>query len=177
MIIKSIKQKIKKYFFVNPTEKLRVRHIERIVKVPLPSVIRYVKELKKEGVLKESEISGVKFYSADRSSKEFLVEKSLFNLKSIFDSKLINYLIEEYNNPLIILFGSYSKGEDIEKSDIDLYIETTNNKKLLLNKFVITLNRKIHIFSFKSIDKVPNKDLSNNIINGIVLNGFLEVFK
>jgi len=90
---------------------------------------------------------------------------------------LINYLIEEYNNPLIILFGSYSKGEDIEKSDIDLYIETTNNKKLRLNKFENTLNRKIHIFSFKSIDKVPNKDLSNNIINGIVLNGFLEVFK
>ena len=29
---------------------------------------------------------------------------------------------------------------------------------------------------FASLKDVPNKELANNIINGIVLNGFLEVF-
>ena len=47
---KNIKERIKEYFLNNPTEKLRVRQIERKVKVPLPSAIRYTKELVKEGV-------------------------------------------------------------------------------------------------------------------------------
>ena len=174
---KDIKQKIKNYFFENPTKKLRVRHIERVVKVPLPSAIRYVKELKKEGILRESEVSEVKFYSADRSSTNFLIEKRLFNVKSIYDSGLIDYIIEEDNNPLVILFGSYSKGEDVENSDIDIYIENIKNKRLKLNKFENVLNRKIQVFCFKSMKNIPNKDLSNNIVNGVVLNGYLEVFK
>jgi len=44
---KDIKQIIKEYFFVNPTTKLRVREIERTLKLSLPSVIRYCKELEK----------------------------------------------------------------------------------------------------------------------------------
>ena len=174
---KDIKQKIKNYFFENPTKKLRVRHIERIVNVPLPSAIKYVKELKKEEILKESEISGVKFYSADRNSTNFLIEKRLFNVKSIHDSGLIEQIIKQDKNPLIILFGSYSLGEDLEESDIDLYIEGNGKGGLKLDKFEKILNRKIQIFTFKSIKNIQNKDLANNIINGIVLNGYLEVFK
>ena len=46
-----------------------------------------------------------------------------------------------------------------------------------LNKFENILNRKIQIFNYKNINEIKNKELSNNIINGIILNGFLEVFK
>ena len=174
---KDIKRKIKEYFFVNPTEKLRVRQIERVVKVPLPSVIRYSKELEKEGILKSSEISGVKFYSADRSSKRFLLEKKLFNIKFLFDSNLLDYLIEEYSNATIILFGSCVKGEDIESSDIDIYVETPSKKKVNLEKFEKILKRKVQLFVYSNIKKIPNPMLANNVVNGINLNGFLEVFK
>lgn len=177
MKTKDIKSRIREYFFVHPTEKLRIRQIERAVKVPLPSVIRYVKELSKEGILQDSEISKVRFYSADRSSKKFLLEKTLFNIKSIYLSELLNYLIEEYSNPTIILFGSYSRGEDIESSDIDIYIETPSKKKVNFGKFEKILNRKIQFFIYSNIKAVPNPMLSNNILNGVKLNGFLEVFK
>ena len=69
----NIKEKIKKHFFMNPTKKMRVRQIEREIKLPLPSVIRYCKELEKEGILKKETISGVSTYSADRTSKKFLM--------------------------------------------------------------------------------------------------------
>ena len=127
--------------------------------------------------MKESEVSDVKFYSADRSSINFLIEKRLFNVKSIYDSGLIEQIIKENKSPLVILFGSYSKGEDIEKSDIDLYIEGYGKGGLKLGKFEGILNRKMQIFTFRSIKNINNKDLANNIINGIVLNGYLEVFK
>ena len=34
---KNIKEVIKEYYFVNPNSKLRVREIERVLKLPLPS--------------------------------------------------------------------------------------------------------------------------------------------
>ena len=176
MKIKSIKIKIKEYFLLNPTIRLRVRQIEREVKVPLPSVIRYAKELEQGKILKVTIIAGIKLYSTDRSSKTYLIEKRLFNLQSLYFSGLIDFLIEKYSNPTIIVFGSYSIGEDIEKSDIDIYIETPKKEiEKNLNSFEKKLQRNIQVFQHKNINQIKNKALINNIINGIVLNGFLEV--
>ena len=172
----NIKEKIKEHFFMNPTKKMRVRQIERELKLPLPSVIRYCKELEKEEILKKETTSEVSTYSADRASKKFLISKRLFNLKSIFESGLPDYMIKEHSNPVIVLFGSYSKGEDTEESDIDLYVETQKKHEFKLQKFEKTLNRKIQVFNYKTIKDLPNPHLRNNIINGITINNFLEAF-
>ncbi|MCK4588945.1 MAG: nucleotidyltransferase domain-containing protein [Nanoarchaeota archaeon] len=177
MKIKSIKQSIKEYFFLNPTAKLRVRGIERELKLPLPSVIRYCKELMKEGILTTIKTGNVVFYTADKTNEKFLLEKKLYNIKKIYESGLINYLKEELINPPMVLFGSFAKGEDIEESDIDLYIETSSKKELKLEKIEKFLKRRIQIFRKESIKKIENPHLANNIINGIVLNNHLEVFK
>ena len=161
---------------MNPTKKMRVRQIEREVKLPLPSVIRYCKELEKEEILKKETISGVSTYSADRTSKKFLIAKRLFNIKSIFESGLADYMIKEYFNPVIVLFGSYSKGEDTEESDIDLYVETQKKREFKLQKFEKILNRRLQIFNYRNVKDISNHHLSNNIINGITLNNFLEAF-
>ncbi len=174
---KNIKQTIKEYFFVNPTAKLRVRQIEKTLKLPLPSVIKYCKELKQERILKIIKTSGVVFYTADRSSEDFVLEKKLYNIKQLYACGLLNYLKEELHNPQLIVFGSFSKGEDTEISDIDLYIETLSKKKVDFKKFEKELKRKIQVFRFANIKKVKNPNLANNILNGIILNGFVEVFK
>jgi predicted nucleotidyltransferase len=173
----NIKQKIREYYFINPTSKLRVREIEKLLKLPLPSIIRYCKELKEEKILTTIKIGNVVFYTGDRASNNFLLEKKLFNIRSVYSSGLIEFLKSELSNPVVILFGSYSKGEDIENSDIDLYIETLSKKEINLEKFEKILNRKIQIFRHKKISEIKNINLSNNIINGIILNSYIEVFK
>jgi len=170
----NIKEKIKEFFFMNPTAKLRVRQMERELKLPLPSVIRYCRELEKEGILRKESVSGVSAYSAYRSSRKFLIEKRLFNIRMIFESGLKDYIAEEYFNPVIVLFGSYSKGEDIEGSDIDLYVETPKKQDFKLERFEKILKRNIQIFNYKGIKDVQNPHLANNIINGITINNFLE---
>ncbi len=175
MIRKSIIERIKEYFMLNPTAKLRVRQIEREAKAALPSAIKSAQELEKQGMLKSTIISGVKFYSADRTSKHFMIEKKLFNIKQLYASGLIDHIAQEYGNPTISAFGSYARGEDVEDSDIDLYIETPK-KDINLEKFESKLKRKIQVFSYKKISNVENKELANNILNGITLNGFVEVF-
>jgi predicted nucleotidyltransferase len=176
MISKDIKERIKNHFFINPSDKLRVREIERKLKLSLPSVIRYCKELKKEGLLSTIEIGNVKFYTASKTNTFFL-EKRLYNIKQIYLSGLIGYLKKELNNPTIVLFGSFAKGEDTEDSDIDLYIESPSRKQLDLSKFEKKLERDIQIFDHGNIREIKNVHLANNIINGITLNKYIEVFK
>jgi len=173
---KDIKNTIKGYFFIHPTAKLRVREIERTLKLPLPSVIRYCKELEQENILSINKTGNVSFYTASRSEK-YLLEKKLFNIQQIYESELINYLKIELSNPAIVLFGSYAKGEDTEESDIDLYIETSSKKKISLEKFEKLLKRKLQMFLHKNLKEIKNPHLANNIINGITLNNYVEVFK
>lgn len=173
---KDIKQSIKEYFFINPGTSQRVREIERILKLPLPSVIRYCKELEREGILTIIRTGSVSFYTASRNEK-YLLEKKLFNIKSLYNCGIIEYLKRELSNPPIVLFGSYLKGEDMEDSDIDLYIETPSKKQINFDKFKKILKREIQIFQHKSLKEISNPHLANNIINGITINSYIEVFK
>lgn len=173
----NIKGSIKSYFFTYPLAKLRVRQIEKTLKLPLPSVIKYCKELESEGILQTVRMGNVIFYTANRGDENFLLEKRLFNIKKIYDSGLIDHIKLELSNPTIILFGSYAKGEDTDESDIDLYVETLSKKEMSLEKFEGSLKRKIQLFRHKNIRDMSNMHLANNIVNGIILNGFVEVFK
>ncbi|MCD6464256.1 nucleotidyltransferase domain-containing protein [Candidatus Woesearchaeota archaeon] len=75
---------------------------------------------------------------------------------------------------MIVLFGSCARGEDIETSDIDLFVQA-KEKALSLTKYENLLNRKISLFFKQNFLKLSN-ELKNNIINGIVLKGYLKVF-
>lgn len=174
MKTKDIKSKIKEFFMKNPSKKLRVRQIERELGLPLPSVIRYTKELESEKILRSQKIANIIVYTVN-NSKEFFIEKKLFNLRQIYDSGIIDFLKKEYSNPVIVLFGSYLMGEDNEESDIDLYIETKTKKEFNFKKFERFLGRKIQVFNFKNLKEI-NSELANSIINGLVLNNQLEVF-
>ena len=171
---KDIKRTIREHFLIHPTSKLRVREIERTLHIPLPSVIRYCKELEEEGILSTAVTGSVRFYTASRN-ETYRLEKKFFNIKRLYASGLIECLKQELSNPAIIVFGSYAKGEDIENSDIDLYIETSAKKQIGLAKFKKMLQRDIQVFSYRTLKDVqPN--LANNIVNGVILNGFIEVF-
>ena len=177
MIRKNIKEKIMEYFFIYPTARLRVREIERILELPVPSVIRYCKELEEDGILNKVKTGSVSFYTSDRTNEKFLREKRSFNIRQLSEKGILQHLKIEFHNPIIVIFGSYSKGEDVENSDIDIYVETPSKKEIDLAKFEKALKRKVHLFKYKSLSEIKNPNLSNNIINGIVLNGFVEVFK
>ncbi len=173
---KNIKKIIENHFYLNPSLKMRVREIERKLKIPLPSTIRYCKELKNEEILEKEKIGNVDFYISNKGNEKYLLKKKFYNLEQLYSVGLVEYIKRKLSNPGIIVFGSYSKGEDIESSDIDLYLETPSLKKINLEKFENILKRKIQLFRYRNLKKIKNENLTNNIINGFVLNGFIEVF-
>ncbi|MBN1897117.1 MAG: nucleotidyltransferase domain-containing protein [Candidatus Aenigmarchaeota archaeon] len=103
-------------------------------------------------------------------------------MKVIYESGIVEYLYDKYDNPkAIILFGSFRWGQDGKDSDVDIAIEVADDigydkhKIPALQEFEHGLSRniQIHIFNRKNVDI----NVFNNIANGIVLYGFLEVNK
>lgn len=168
--------------FKEPEREFHIREISKIFKKSPTTISKYLFQYKKEGLLKAVNKLNHLLYRADTSSSLFKQAKLNYNIRILYESGLIDYLIEEFNNPeSIIIFGSFAKAEDILSSDIDILIISPVKKELNLEKFEGKLGRKIQLFIHSSGDiekmKKENKELLNNFINGIKIYGFWEVFK
>ncbi|MBU2496753.1 MAG: ArsR family transcriptional regulator [Nanoarchaeota archaeon] len=173
---------ILKYFIEEPEKEYHIREIAKITKKSPSTISKYLEKFEKEGLL----ISRKKFnHLLYKSNTENLLFKNIklsYNLKKLNESGLIDFLVDNFNNPeAIILFGSFSKAENFQGSDIDILIITPKKKEIDLSTFEKNLNHKIQLFlhSNKEINKIKtkNKELLNSFINGIVLYGFWELFK
>ena len=122
----------------------------------------------------ETEKTKVFEYVRASRNREFIIAKKYYNLKTICETGLVRFLRDKYEEPeAIILFGSYSKGEDISKSDIDIAIITKKSLDLDLSKYEKKLKRKISIHEIQI--KKAEKEFLNELANGIVLYGYLKV--
>lgn len=163
------KDRILDFLFDFPTKKFNLREISRILKISPPAVSNAIKSLAKEKLI-EIERKFALEITANRTDK-FTQNKRVHNLKSIYSSGLYDYLKDNFSLSTIILFGSYSKGEDIERSDIDIAI-LAKEKSLKLEEFEKKLNREINV-EFLDLKKA-SKELKDIIINGIRLQGYIE---
>ena len=172
-------QRTAEIFFVYPTKYHYLIDISRKIGLAHTSVKENLDKLVKLGLVTESaeKKGGRKFplYKANIDNKLFRKHKAIYNLLSILESNLVESIEEKLMPKSIVLFGSYARGEDTEGSDIDLFVEC-KKEQLIIDKFEKKLNRKIELH-FNENFKVYPKELKNNIINGIVLSGFLEGYE
>lgn len=136
-----------------------------------PTASKLLKEFEKEDLLKSKLDKGYLLFRANRENK-ILKDFSRIYWKIKLE-KLVEKINEIYQVPTIILFGSLSKLEAKEDSDIDLAIISKISKDSNIEKLEKVYSRKIQLFNFKSFDKI-NKELKNNIINGYILQGELS---
>lgn len=170
--------KVAGIFFDEPTKAHYLAEISNKVGLAHTSIKKHLLQLEKLSIIKESlEKKGKRnfpVYKADLESERYKKYKKINNIIQIEESGLIDFLKERLMPKSIVLFGSYSRGEDIEDSDIDLFIEC-EKEEIDVGKFEKQLNKKIELH-FKEDFKKYAKELKNNIVNGIVLYGYLEVF-
>ena len=179
MLQKSSIDRTSEVFFVSPTGSHYLRDISRKAGKAHTSVKKSLLKLIKAGVIEEKVVrrGSRRFpvYAARRDAKVFRREKMIYNITSILESGLVEYLEEKLTPKTIVLFGSYRRGEDIEGSDIDLFVEC-KEESVNLAKFEDRLGRKIELH-FNNDFATYSKELRNNMINGIVLSGFLEGYR
>lgn len=155
---------------------LNQRGLARMLKVSPTAVAKSIGFLEKEGLIKSEKSKTMNYISIEfnRDNKRAIEFKRVENLKLIYESGLVDYLEDKFPGTTIILFGSYSLGEDIETSDIDIAIIGSKQKQLDLTKFVISLERNIRVQYYANLNKITI-NLKSNILNGITLSGVIEL--
>lgn len=180
--IDSSKQRVMEILFRYPDKEFSLSELAKLAKVAKANINPILMELKKLEFIEITTLGNVWRIKVKMMNNLYIRSKIVYNINYVYNSGLVDYLIEYYKNPrAIVLFGSFRKGEDISSSDIDIAIESNEVKDyqikdlIELSEFEKLSGKKIqiHLFNREKIDK----HLFNNIANGIVLWGFLEVKK
>ena len=175
MLTKDNNLRVMKLFFESPEKKFHIREIARLTGLSAAGTIKILARLKDEELIDLQKEKMVSNASAKRGEK-FILMKRCFNMMSLHDSGLIGYLRDEYEEPeSITLFGSYSKGEDMPSSDIDIAIATKSEKNTDMKPFEEKLKRKINIYEIDISE--CEKGFLNSLANGTVIYGHLRVLE
>jgi predicted nucleotidyltransferase len=174
MLQKYSRYRILQEFFDFPRKSFQMREISRRVKLAQPSVVNHLKVLQKDGLIVKVEGGIYPAFKANRENEDFKLLKEQNLVWRIHRCKLISLLDEKLKPNCIVLFGSASRGEDTETSDIDIFVQA-EEEELGLERYEKMLNRKLKLFFEPKLGTL-SKELLNNITNGEVLYGYLKIF-
>lgn len=118
-------------FIKNPYERYYLREASRILKISPMTVKRALDLLVKDRMLLREEFKNQILYRANMESAAFKHLKVAYNLAWLEKRDIVDYLKENLAGlSSLILYGSFAKGENDEKSDIDLLaISSSGTKK------------------------------------------------
>lgn len=178
-----LQQEILRYLFVKAGASFNARGLARPLERTQAGIIKALPKLAKEDLvkIKKDKNSGRWSIELNRDNSKAIALKRAENLKMIYESGLVDFLEEKFPGTTIILFGSYSRGDDVwtneteeHKSDIDIAVIGTKEKETALTKFDKLLERTI-IINFYSSFKEIHKHLKDNILNGVLLAGSVDL--
>jgi len=168
-----LQQEILRLLFVKAGTQLNQRQIANLIGVSQPAVVKAMVGL---DMTKVSQDKQTKRWSIelDRENRRAMQLKRADNLRQIYESDLADCLEREFAGATVILFGSYSRGEDTVSSDIDIAVIGRKEKRYDFAQFEKALERRININFYDSFAGV-HKSLRENLFNGIVIAGGVEI--
>lgn len=155
-------------------EKLSQREIAKLLHVSPMAVSKSMRTLEESEFIKLEKTKNINFISFNRDNHRAIELKRVENLKNIYLSGLSIFLKQQLAGGTIILFGSYSLGEDTHTSDIDIAVIERKDKLLDLGKYEQIIHRKINLNFYHTWKNIPHH-LKNNILNGILLHGSIQL--
>lgn len=171
--------KVLRVFFddPNPKEGFTIRWISTEIGLAPTSVKLHLDELTKEKgwgypLAMRSKGRSYPTYWANQASELFRFYKRMDIIFRLEESGILEKIMEEHGPKAIVLFGSASRGEDVKGSDIDLFLHDVKGEPEIQDFEHLKRNIQYHLHPFNKIEK----ELRNNIINGIRLRGYLKVF-
>jgi predicted nucleotidyltransferase len=155
-------------FFKEPTTVHFIREIGKNIELSQTSVRNHIKKLLKMGLIKEKPSKPFDGFVANRENEDFIFYKRVYNLYSIKD--LSKFISTKYYPKVMVLYGSYSVGEDVESSDIDIFVLSKAKQEIKYTEFENTLMRKIHVIIVDDMKKI-DIGVQKRIHDGTVLYG------
>ncbi len=172
----NLQQEILRFLFAKSGRSLNQRQISRYLEVSQPAVMKALPELEKQEMIKIEQDKESKRWAIqlNRDNLRVMQLKRIDNLRVIYESGLANFLEKEFAGGTILLFGSYSRGDDTSSSDIDIAVIGRKEKTINLGKFEEIFEKEIRINFYPSFKEI-HKNLKENLFNGVVLAGGIEL--
>ena len=157
-------------------ETINQRALARVLRVSPTAIGKSLPFLEKDEFIKieKSPTMNLKLIQLNRDNPKAMVHKKIENLSLLYETNVIDYLEEKFPGTTIVLFGSYSRGDDTIRSDIDIAIIGTKEKEIHLEKYEKLLERVINLQFYPSFKEI-HKHLRENMYNGMVLVGGVEL--
>lgn len=160
-------------FYNHPAKRWHFEHLVQESGLSRAQTNYWLGKSLKEGLVRRVKPKGrMPYYLANYDSPHYQNSKRLYGLQKLHESGLLDYLSSLEKAEVVVLFGSFSRWDWYDKSDIDLFIYGDVDQ-VSLGRFMQKLKRDIQIFSGKS-----SKDLSHlgssllrNIIKGVAIKG------
>jgi len=171
-----LQQEILRYLFVKAGESFNARGLAKSLGRTQAGVAKALPKLERSGLvsIKKDAVSGRWSIEINRNNHKAIQLKRADNLKLIYESGFADMLEKDFAGGTVILFGSYSKGEDTINSDIDIAVIGRKEKNIELRAFEGIFNREININFYPSFKDI-HKRLRENIFNGIAIAGGIEL--
>ncbi len=171
-----LQQGILRFLFASAGESFNARSLAVSIGVSQPAVSKALPLLEKQGfvVITKDKKSGRFSIELNRENPIAIGMKRAENMRQIYESGLFEFLRETFPGCAIIVFGSFAKGEDTAKSDIDVAVVGTKGKDVDTAVLEKKLSKEVRINFYQSF-KEMNPELRNNILGGILLSGWIEL--
>lgn len=169
-------QEILRFLCIKAGKDFNARGLARPLNRTQAGIIKALPELEKARLVKahQDKESGRWSIELNRDNRKTINLKRVENLRMIYDSGIVDFLEDNFPGSTIILFGSYSSGEDMLGSDIDIAIIGAKEKSIKLTDFDKKLERTVFLHFYDSLQKL-DKNLRSNILRGITLIGVGEI--
>ena len=147
--------------------KSHLREIARSLDQSHSTILRKINELIKENILdfKQEGKNKVFFIKNNLKAKNYIYSAEIYKLSKLLKkypelSIILEDIKKNTKKEIVILFGSYAKGNPKPSSDMDIYIETKNRN---IKKDIEIINTKINV-------KLGRFDISSLLIKEIIKN-------
>src|SRR3989344_16212 len=154
--------------FRKPTTERTIRQIAKEVNLSPATAAKCVKALEQKNIIKARKIAKSHLITGNIDSDTYKFYKKIANMISLEE---LNIRIKQQNPQAVVLYGSYRRGEDMEKSDVDIAI-IGEKFDIDLQKIEEKIGRNIHLLFFDSFKEIPPQ-LKKNLYNGVKLQGVL----
>lgn len=148
-------------------ERAHLRKIARSIGESHSTVLRKINELARENVIdyKQEGKNKVFYIKNNLKAKNYVYSAEIYKLNKLLKrypelSVMFEEIKKNFKKGMVILFGSYAKGNPKSDSDIDVYLETNDSK--IKNK-IKDLNSKLSV-------KIGEFDINSLLIKEIIKN-------
>ena len=178
--MESKEEQMLELFFNSPTKQWRFKDILKTAKITRSKADKWLKLFCKENLIKRvKERNKMPYYIGNYDCPEYKSKKRVFALDMIYKSGLLSHLYSLEKAKAVILFGSLSRSDWYENSDVDLFIYG-DSEGLKIANYELKLHRDIQVFICENNKELAKygEGLIKNIIKGNLIKGdldFLEV--